>query len=490
METFEKIITAINNVVWSNWLVYLCLAAGIYFSVRMRFPQFRLFKDMLHLIKAKPDTDKGITPFQSFAATVGSRVGMGNIAGVATAIYFGGPGAIFWMWTIALIGAASAFSETTLAQAYKRMSGDAYVGGAAHFISRGIKFRPLAWAFAIAAVLGPGLLMPSNQVAQIATTFKNAFGINAQIVAILTVVLIGLVVIGGIKRIGKVAELLAPIMCLIYVVLGIIIIGMNITKIPSVFGMIFSSAFGANALYGGIFGSALSWGVKRGVYSNEAGQGSGAIIAASAECTHPAKQGLVQAGSVYIDTVVVCTISAMIILLTGNYNVVDGEGNFITAMIPDIDYGISWAQMGIIGSFGAWAGKLLAIVVVLFVFTSLMGYYYQAESNIRFMCNDKPAGTWVFRVIFLAAVYFGVLVSNDVLWAMGDTGCGLMAWFNIIGILLLSNKAVKILKDYEKQKKEGKNPIFHPEQFGIDDPDGVWKAVAEDEARKAAEGRA
>ncbi len=485
MELFEKIISGINSVVWSNFLVYLCLGAGIYLSLRMRFPQFRLFKDMIHLIKAKPDTDKGITPFQSFAATVGSRVGMGNIAGVATAIYFGGPGAVFWMWTIALIGASSAFTETVLAQAYKRISGDDYVGGAAHFITRGIRFKPLAWCFAIAALLGPGLLMPGVQVAQIATTFNNAFGIDIRIIAAITVVLIGLVVIGGIKRIGKVAELLAPVMCIVYVIMGIVIIGMNVSKIPAVFALIFSSAFGINALYGGIIGSALSWGVKRGVYSNEAGQGSGAIIAASAECTHPAKQGLVQAGSVYIDTLVVCSISALIILLTGTYNVTDETGAFITANVPDLAYGISWAQAGIVSSFGLWAGKLLAVVVVLFVFTSLMGYYYQAESNVRFMCKDKPAGTWIFRFLFLIAVYLGVVIKNDTVWSMGDIGCGLMAWFNIIGILILSNKAIAILKDYETQKSEGKNPVFYPEKFGIDDPDGVWKAVAEQEERRS-----
>lgn len=475
MHIFEAFVTGLNNIIWSKALVYLCLAAGIYLSVRMKFPQFRLFKEMCRLIVAKPDTDKGITPFQSFAATVGSRVGMGNIAGVATAIFFGGPGAVFWMWCIALIGAASAFSETCLAQAYKRLGPDGvYVGGPAHFIERGVKFKPLAIAFAIMAVFGPGIMMPGVQVQSLASTFENSFGVSPYIIGALTVVLIAVVVFGGVKRISKVAELLAPFMCITYLIFALIITFAHIKDIPHVFGMIFSSAFGANAIYGSIVGTAVQWGVKRGVYSNEAGQGSGPIIAASAECSHPAKQGLVQAGSVYIDTLLVCTCTAMIILLTGHFNVSNPDGTMITENIPGVAYGVLWAQNAIIDFYGGWAGKALALIVIIFIFTSLMGYYYQAEANVRYLSKENKTATLIFRIIFLCSVFAGVLIKNEIVWSMGDIGCGGMAWFNLIGMLIISGQAIKILKDYEAQRKAGKEPVFHPQDFGIEDIDGVW----------------
>ena len=482
-DIYVSLVNGLNGIIWSKALVYLCLATGLYLSLRMKFPQFRLFKEMCRLIVAKPDTDKGITPFQSFCATVGSRVGMGNIAGVATAIYFGGPGAVFWMWLIALIGAASAFSETALAQAYKRLGPDGvYVGGPAHFIERGVKFKPLAIAFAVMAIFGPGIMMPGVQVQSIASTFNNAFGASPIIIGAVTVVLIALVIFGGVKRISKVAEILAPVMCIAYLIFALIITFANITKVPGVFALIFSSAFGRNALYGSILGTAVQWGVKRGVYSNEAGQGSGPIIAASAECSHPAKQGLVQAGSVYIDTLLVCTCSAMIILLTGNYNVSGADGAMITENIPGVAYGILWAQNALIDFFGGWAGKVLAIVVVIFVFTSLMGYYYQAEANVRYLSKENRKATLIFRIIFLISVFAGVLVDDEVVWSMGDIGCGGMAWFNIIGMLIISSQAIKLLKDYEEQRRAGKDPVFHPAQFGIEDPDGVWDEYQKREA--------
>ena len=478
METFNTVINKINGIIWSNALVILCLCAGIYFSIRMKFPQFRLFREMGRLIVAKPDTDKGITPFQSFAATVGSRVGMGNVAGVATAIYFGGPGAVFWMWAIALIGAGSAFSETTLAQAYKRIHEGVYVGGPAHFMDRGLHLKPLAVVFACATILGPGLLMPGVQVQSIAATFDNAWHIPYWVIGVACVILVALVTFGGVKRISRVAELLAPVMCVIYLILAIVIIVLNIRRLPGVIALIFQSAFGAKSIYAGIMGSTIAWGVKRGVYSNEAGQGSGAIISASAECSHLAKQGLVQAGSVYIDTLLVCSCTAFIILLTGTYNVADAGGKLITANVPNITYGVLWTQTALMRSLGAWVGKLLAVIIILFVFTSLMGYYYQAESNVRYLSKENKAWTYVFRCVFLVSCYAGVVVNSQVVWSMGDIGCGGMAWCNIIAILLLSNKAVKILRDYEKQRKAGVDPMFDPEVFGVDDPDGVWDEYA------------
>lgn len=476
MAVFTNLMNTVDNIVWCMALVVLCLGAGLYFSLRMKFPQVRLFKEMAKLLVTGEKSESGITPFQAFAATVGSRVGMGNIAGVATAIYFGGPGAIFWMWCIAFIGASSAFIESSLAQAYKVKGKDGeYMGGPAYFIERALHCKPYAILFALVTILGPGMLMPGQHINSIASTFNEAFGINVVIVGAIFVIVLGLVVCGGIKRIGRVAEFMAPFMCVIYVILAIGVIGLNITRVPEVFGLIFSSAFGVNAVFGGIIGSAISWGVKRGIYSNEAGQGSGAIVSAAAECSHPAKQGLVQAFSVYIDTLIVCTASALIILLTGTYNVVGPDGTTMLAENePGLLYGIRWAQTALMKSYGGWAGKLLAIVIIMFVFTSLMGYYYQAESNIRYLSKENKIALWAVRFIFLISAFSGCVLNGEIIWTMGDIGCGSMAWLNIIAILLLSNKGIALLKDYEEQKKQGRDPAFNPEKFGIDDETHVW----------------
>lgn len=475
MELFSSIMTKWNDIVWSMALVVLCLGAGLWFSIRMKFPQVRMFKEMVHLLVHGEKSDTGISPFQAFAATVGSRVGMGNIAGVATAIFFGGPGAVFWMWCIAFIGASSAFMESTLAQAYKTKTKDGeYLGGPAYFIERALHCKPWAILFAIATILGPGILMPGLHLNSIASTYEEAFGANMIVVGAIFCAIFAVVICGGIKRIASVAEYMAPVMCVVYVLFAIAIIGMNITKVPSMLGLIISSAFGVNQVFGGIVGSAIAWGVKRGIYSNEAGQGSGAIVCAAAECSHPAKQGLVQAFSVYIDTLIVCTASALIILLTGTYNTVGADGTMIVENVPGVEYGIRWAQNALSSSFGSWAGKALAIIIIMFVFTSLMGYYYQAEANVRYLVKENKAAVWIMRVVFIASCFSGVLLNGEIIWTMGDTGAGMMAWLNIVAIVLLSKKGFAMLKDYEEQKKAGKNPTFDPKKFDIEDETGVW----------------
>ena len=476
MDGFVNAMNKLNDIVWSMPLVFLCLAAGIWFSVRMKFPQIRLFKDMVKQLSPGSKSDTGISPFQAFATTVGSRVGMGNIAGVATAIFFGGPGAVFWMWVLAFIGAASAFVESALAQAYKIKTPDGeYLGGPQFFIDRALKCKPFAVVFALATILGPGILMPGVHINSIASTFNMAFGAKEIIVGAIFCAVLALVVCGGVKRIGTIAEYMAPVMCVIYVLIAIVIIVMKIGQVPHALGLIVSSAFGANAVFGGIVGSALAWGVKRGVYSNEAGQGSGAIVSAAADCSHPAKQGLVQALSVYIDTLVVCTSSALIILLTNTFNTQGADGAMLVENVPGLQYGILWVQQALNNAFGGtFGGKALAIIIIMFVFTSLMGYYYEAESNIRYMFGEKKSPLWIFRVVFILSCFTGVLVNGDVVWTMGDSGAGLMAWFNIIAILLLSGKAITLLKDYEDQRNLGRDPVFSPKKFGIDDKTGAW----------------
>lgn len=380
------------------------------------------------------------------------------------------------MWMIAVIGAASAFVESALAQAYKVKSPDGeFTGGPAYYIEKGLKCKPYAVVFAVVAFLGPGFLMPGVQINSLVTVFEEAFSVNKILVGAICCIVLGIVVYGSIKRIAHIAEMLAPAMCAIYILAALIIVGLNITKLPGILLMIVQSAFGVHAVLGGILGSAVSWGVKRGIYSNEAGMGCGAIVSAAAECSHPVKQGLIQSFSIYVDTLFIGTSTALIVLLTGTFDVTDGAGNLLMSQTGGIEAGIKWTQHALMSTFGSWSGKALAIIIVLFVFTSMTGYCYQAESNIRYLTGNSKKAIAIARAIFLAASFMGAIVNADAVWAMGDIGYGLMAWANIIAIALLAPKAVALLKDYEKQKKEGKDPAFDPKEFGIEDETGAWK---------------
>ena len=476
MEKFSMFVNQMDAMVWSMVLVVLCLGVGLYLSLSLKIPQIRLVKEMIKLLTSKEESESGITPFQAFATTVGARVGMGNIAGVASAIFYGGPGSVFWMWMIAVIGAASAFVESALAQAYKVKSPDGeFTGGPAYYIEKGLKCKPYAVVFAVVAFLGPGFLMPGVQINSLVTVFEEAFSVNKILVGAICCIVLGIVVYGSIKRIAHIAEMLAPAMCAVYILAALIIVGLNITKLPGIFLMIIQSAFGVHAVLGGILGSAVSWGVKRGIYSNEAGMGCGAIVSAAAECSHPVKQGLIQSFSIYVDTLFIGTSTALIVLLTGTFDVIDGAGNFLMSQTGGIETGIKWTQHALMSTFGSWSGKALAIIIVLFVFTSMTGYCYQAESNIRYLTGNSKKAIAIARAVFLVASFLGAIVNADAVWSMGDIGYGLMAWANIIAIALLAPKAVALLKDYEKQKKEGKDPTFDPAEFGIEEETGAWK---------------
>lgn len=475
MQQFTNFVNQMDSAIWSIFLVLLCLGAGLYLSIRLKFPQVKYIKDMIKILTTKEGEDNGITPFQAFATTVGARVGMGNIAGIASAIFYGGPGAVFWMWIITFIGAASAFTESTLGQAYKtRTKEGEFVGGPAYYIEKGLKCKPYAIIFAIVAFLGPGLLMPGVQVNSLVTVVEEAFSINKILVGIICCIFLAFVVFGSIKRIAKLAELLAPLMCMIYILFALVIMVSHITQIPGVLLMIIRSAFGLYPLLGGIIGSSISWGVKRGIYSNEAGMGCGAIVSAAAECSHPAQQGLVQAFSIYVDTLFVGSATAFILLLTGTFDVTDGAGTLLISNTGGIESGIKWTQHALTSSFGGWAGKVLAVVIFLFVFTSMTGYCYQAEANIRYLTKDSKLAVTIGRIIFIAASFFGAVANADAMWAMGDIGYGLLAWANIIAIILLAPKASAILKDYVAQKKSGSKLSFDPSKFDIDDETGAW----------------
>lgn len=454
-------------------MVAICLLSGLYFSIGTRFVQVRRLREMARLLFSTEKGHKtGITSFQAFSVALSGRVGTGNIVGVATAIGYGGPGAIVWMWIIAFLGAGSAFSEATLAQIYKEEHKGQFRGGPAYFIEKGLHSKWLAVVFAVIAVVACGLFLPPVQSNGIAISFANTFQISSAWAGAIVAMLIGLVVMGGVHRIAKVAQIIAPFMAILYVLLSIIVLICNASVVPSAFMDMVRSAFGMNEAVGGILGATIAWGVKRGIYSNEAGQGTGAIVAAAAKVSHPVKQGLVQAFSVYIDTLLVCTATAVMILACKTYNVFDASGNILIAAegvtlgAPDVSY--TAAALGTL--LGAqWGGIVVSIALFFFAFTTIMAYYYYAETNLVYLFGKgkkEQILIWVLRFGVVAMVFVGSLYEARTMWDLGDIGVGTMAWLNVIAILLLSRKAFKALKSYERQKREGKEPVFDTKEIG------------------------
>ena len=477
----ENIINTVNGWVWSPALVFLCLLAGLYFSFGTRFVQVRRFGEMARLLFSTDKTQKtGITSFQAFAMALSGRVGTGNIVGVATAIGYGGPGAIVWMWIIAFLGAGSAFAEATLVQIFKENHKGEYRGGPAYYIEKGLRAKWLAVIFAVCAVVACGLFLPPVQSNGIAMSFANTFNVNPAWIGLGVALLIGIVIIGGVKRIANVAQVVAPFMAIIYILLSIVILVIHVSEVPAVFGDMVRSAFGLNEALGGILGSTIAWGVKRGIYSNEAGQGTAPIVAAAAKVSHPVKQGMVQAFSVYVDTLLVCTATAVMILACKTYNIYAADGSMLYASQvaqlgePDVSYTTAAISTLLGPGIG---GLVVSFALFFFAFTTIMAYYYYAETNLVYLFGKgrkERLCIWILRICLIAAVFYGSLNKASLMWSLGDIGVGTMAWINIIAILLLSRLAFRSLKSYEKQKKAGKEPEFNPEELKIKNAD-FWK---------------
>jgi len=483
----ETIVGKINEILWGPWFIYGILLIGLFFSIITRFLQVRHIKDMFVLMFKGEKSDKGISSFQAMSIALSGRVGTGNIAGTATAIGMGGPGAVFWMWAIAFIGAATAYVESTLAQIYKEEKDTEYRGGPAFYIEKGMGQKWFAVIFAIAALAAMLILMPGVQSNAIATAVENAFDVKTWITGLIIVVLLGTIIIGGVKWIANAAQIIVPFMAFAYILMAIIIIAMNIKEVPAVFSLIFSSAFGAQEIFGGIIGSAIAWGVKRGIYSNEAGQGTGAHPAAAAEVSHPAKQGIVQAASVYIDTLLICSATAFMILFTGMYNVHDekaADGSYVyvgdfnkggltgeeqITFAKSIKEGAAFTQYAVDSSLPGFGGPFVAIALFFFAFTTIMAYYYIAETNVAYLFTGATERVviWLAKFAILISAFYGTIRTSDLAWALGDVGLGLMVWINVLAILIIMKPAIVALKDYEKQKKEGKDPVFDPRKLGI-----------------------
>ncbi len=480
----EAFVTFLNDkILWSTPVIYTLLAVGLLFSILTRFLQVRHVKEMIRLMFQGKSSKAGVSSFQALALSLSGRVGTGNIAGVATAIAYGGPGAVFWMWVIAFIGASSAFIESTLAQIYKVKQDGLYRGGPAYYIEKGIGIKWFGILFALAALLAMAVLMPGVQANAIAEGMNNAFGMSNYLTGAIIIAILGFIIIGGVKRIANAAQVIVPFMALGYMLLALVIIAMNITELPGVFALIVRSAFGMDSAFGGLIGMAVMWGVKRGLYSNEAGQGTGAHPAAAAEVSHPAKQGLVQAFSVYIDTWFVCSATAFMILFTGAYNVQNPDETYIRNEIGEVEPGPMYTQLAVDEVIPGFGSGFVAIALFFFAFTTIMAYYYIAETNVAYLFRNKNSKIFMFllKIVLLGVTFYGATREAKLAWALGDAGLGLMVWLNIIAILILAKPAIIALKDYERQKKEGKDPVFDPVALGIKNADYWEKEYKKDQ---------
>ncbi|MEX3566221.1 alanine/glycine:cation symporter family protein [Micrococcus endophyticus] len=486
--TFEDLIGTLNDVIWSLPLIYLCLAVGLYFTVRTMFLQFVNIPDMIRQLREGEDSKDGTSSLQSLMMSLAGRVGMGNIGGVATAIAFGGPGAVFWMWAMALLGAATSFIESTLGQIYKERDRDTgeYRGGPAYYFTKAYSHKPWGKAlvvygvlFAIVTIFATSYFLPGVQANGVAAAVEQAWSVEPWIVAVAMVILLAFIVLGGVKRIATFAVYVVPVMAVLYIVFALIILFLNADQIPVVFGSIFSSAFGMDAVFGAIVGLAIQWGVRRGVYSNEAGQGTGPHAAAAAEVSHPAKQGLVQAFAVYIDTLFVCSATAFIIISTGAYRVYEGESEagaviFEGGSLPaTASVGPAYVQSGFDAMFSGFGPTFVAVALAFFAFTTIVAYYYMAEVNLVFITRNfsnplfRRVALRALQGLILVSVAYGAVATTGAAWGLGDIGVGSMAWLNIIGILLLQGPALKALKDFRAQKRQGLDPQFDPRPLGI-----------------------
>jgi AGCS family alanine or glycine:cation symporter len=450
-----------NDLLWGSILVYLLVGVGIYFTVRLGFIQFRHFGHMFSVLKNSRKADSaGISSFQALCTSLAARVGTGNMAGVAVALTAGGPGAIFWMWLIAMLGMATSFAESTLAQLYKTRDNDGnYRGGPAYYMEKGLGMRWMGVLFSIFLIIAFGLVFNAVQANAIASAMNTAFDFERSYTGVAIVVISAFVIFGGIRKIARTAEIIVPIMALAYLAIALFIMFANIEKVPEVLALIFKSAFGLQEAAAGGLGYAIAQaminGIKRGLFSNEAGMGSAPNAAASATPypPHPASQGYVQMLGVFMDTIVICSATVAIILMSGEY-VPHGE---VT--------GIELTQRALTAQVGSWGGIFVAVAIFFFAFTSIIANYSYAETNLIFLEHNNKKGLVLFRIIVLGMVMFGSMATLPTVWALADVSMGLMAIVNLVAIILLSGIVIKLAKDYNRQLDAGKVPTFDANDF-------------------------
>ena len=457
---FKSVVQVGNDLIWSQYLIGLLLTVGIFFTISSKFVQLRMLPEMFKALVEKPETlkngEKGISPFQAFAISAGSRVGTGNIAGVATAIVLGGPGAVFWMWIIAFIGAASAFIEATLAQVYKVHDKEGgFRGGPAYYITKGLNQKWLGITFAVLITVTFAFVFNTVQSNTIAESLRTQYHISPVITGIILAVITAIIIFGGVRSIATLSSLIIPIMAIVYVGIVLVILLMNFDQIIPMIGTIIKSAFGMEQVAGGAVGTAILQGVKRGLFSNEAGMGSAPNAAATAAVPHPVKQGLLQSLGVFFDTMLVCTATAIMILLYSGLKF--GE---------KAPQGVEVTQSALNEHLGSPGGIFLTVAITLFAFSSVVGNYYYGQSNIEFLSKNK-AILFIFRCLVVVLVFTGAVVKTETVWSTADLFMGLMAIVNLVSIIGLSNIAFAVMKDYIQQKRAGLKPVFKPENLEI-----------------------
>ena len=454
----NELISAANGLIWGSILIYLLLGVGIFFTVRTGFVQFRRFgmaaKTMMGSRSRTCKTH--VSPFQAFCTSLAARIGTGNMAGVAVAIYLGGPGAVFWMWMIALLGMATSFAENILAQIYKTNNGDGtFRGGPAYYIEKALGQRWLGIIFSISLIIAFGLAFNSVQANSIAAAFST-YDIAPEYIGAALAIVSSIIIFGGVRSIFRATEVIVPVMALGYLAVSIIVVLMNISELPAVFSLIFKSAFGLETVAGGGVGymvsQAMMNGIKRGLFSNEAGMGSAPNAAAVAQSTHPVNQGLMGMLGVFLDTIVVCTATAAIILISGMLE----PGSGLT--------GIALTQQALSSQVGDWGSHMVAIAILLFAFSSIIANYYYGESNLRFI-KDSKALIMGYRLVVVAMVFIGASSELQAVWNFADLSMGVMALINLVAIMLLSGIVIQVLKDYDEQVSAGMEPVFNRRKF-------------------------
>ena len=451
MSLFESMLQDVNNALYSYILIILLVGVGIFFTVKTKFIQIRLIPEMFRVVTEKATVDstgkKGVSSFQAFTISAASRIGTGNIAGVATAIALGGPGAIFWMWMIAIIGGASSLIESTLAQVYKVKDGNMYRGGPAYYMEKGLNKRWMGILFAVVITLTYGFVFNAVQANTITIAFEESFGSSRVVVGIILSIFTAVIVFGGLKRIVSVTQILVPVMALAYIAVALLVVFLNISELPNVFILIFKSAFGFEEAFAGMVGAAIMNGIKRGLFSNEAGMGSAPNAAATASVSHPVKQGLIQTLGVFIDTIIVCTSTAAIVLLSDAY-------------LQSEAASVNLTQVSLVDSLGSWASTFLAIAIFMFAYSSVIGNYYYGETNIGFIKESKTM-LLIFRVLVVGFVMFGSVAKVQLVWDLADLFMALMAIINLVAILMLWKIAKRVINDYVLQRKKGLDPVFY-----------------------------
>ena len=467
METLQNIINLTNDILWTYVMIAALIACALYFTVRSGFVQFRMIGEMIRQLansnERKNADEKHISPFQAFAVSLASRVGTGNLAGVATAIAVGGPGAVFWMWIIALIGSANAFIESTLAQLYKRRTEDSFIGGPAYYILHGLKCRWMAILFSVLTILTFGFAFNTVQSNTLCEAIENAFGLSHVYMGVAITIATLIIVFGGIQRIAKFSSIIVPIMALGYILLALTIVVLNIRELPAIIELIVKSAFGMEQIVGGGMGAALMQGIKRGLFSNEAGMGSAPNVAATATTSHPVKQGLIQSLGVFTDTLIICSCTAFIILMSG----VELGGS--------LD-GIRLTQEALTTQIGGAGRIFVAVAIFFFAFSSIIGNYYYGEANVKFITSSRKV-LGIYRLLVGVMVMAGAVMSLQTVWSLADLTMGLMTLCNIAAIVLLGGQVFTLLKDYQAQRRAGKDPVFKKcevKEFASNDSIECW----------------